>query len=111
MATNSCRSSRPPFDPAVPVTGVFSVWLGHSGSCPRPAPVSQAREPGSRDIYLMDIASKQWVQLTHDGRSLNPVWSVDGIVFDRERLRPGENKCMGNEIDGLEKHKSRKGRL
>ena len=24
-------------------------------------------EPGSSDIYLMDIASKQWVQLTHDG--------------------------------------------
>src|SRR5882672_4097279 len=23
-------------------------------------------EPGSNDLYLMDIASKQWVQLTHD---------------------------------------------
>ena len=23
--------------------------------------------PGANDIYLMDIASKQWVQLTHDG--------------------------------------------
>lgn len=25
--------------------------------------------------------------LTHDGRSLNPVWGVNGIIFDRERLR------------------------
>jgi len=25
--------------------------------------------------------------LTHDGRSLNPVWGPHGIVFDRERLR------------------------
>ena len=23
-------------------------------------------EPGSNDLYLMDVASKQWVQLTHD---------------------------------------------
>jgi hypothetical protein len=27
------------------------------------------------------------VQLTHDGRSLNPVWGADGIAFDRERVR------------------------
>ncbi|MGH2857280.1 MAG: hypothetical protein ACRDMJ_07320, partial [Solirubrobacteraceae bacterium] len=26
-------------------------------------------------------------QLTHDGRSLNPVWATTGIVFDRERIR------------------------
>ena len=23
--------------------------------------------PGAQDLYIMDIASKQWVQLTHDG--------------------------------------------
>ena len=45
-------------------------------------------EPGSRDIYLMDIASKQWVQLTHDGgRNDSPSWSPDGrhIVFESSR--------------------------
>ncbi|MGH2914330.1 MAG: TolB family protein [Solirubrobacteraceae bacterium] len=26
-------------------------------------------------------------QLTHDGRSLNPVWTTKGILFDRERMR------------------------
>src|ERR1700726_2792537 len=33
-------------------------------------------EPGASDLYLMDIASKQWVQLTHDGgRNDFPSWS------------------------------------
>ena len=42
--------------------------------------------PGGWDIYVMDIASKQFVQLTHDsGRNDYPVWSPDGrhIVFQR----------------------------
>ena len=45
-------------------------------------------EPGSNDLYLMDIASKQWVQLTHDsGRNDSPCWSPDGrhIVFQSHR--------------------------
>lgn len=45
-------------------------------------------EPGSNDIYLMDIASKQWVQLTHDaGGNDTPCWSPDGrhIVFQSHR--------------------------
>jgi TolB protein len=45
-------------------------------------------EPGASDVYLMDIASKQWVQLTHDGgRNDFPSWSPDGrhIVFQSSR--------------------------
>jgi TolB protein len=44
--------------------------------------------PGSEDIYIMDIATKQWVQLTHDGgRNDFPSWSPDGrhIVFQSNR--------------------------
>ena len=44
--------------------------------------------PGANDIYLMDIGSKQWVQLTHDGgRNDFPSWSPDGrhIVFQSSR--------------------------
>ena len=44
--------------------------------------------PGSEDIYLMDVVSKQWVQLTHDGgRNDFPSWSPDGrhIVFQSNR--------------------------
>jgi TolB protein len=44
--------------------------------------------PGAQDIYLMDVATKQWVQLTHDGgRNDFPSWSPDGrhIVFQSSR--------------------------
>ena len=44
--------------------------------------------PGGADLYLMDIASRQIVQLTHDGgRNDFPSWSPDGrhIVFESTR--------------------------
>ena len=40
--------------------------------------------PGGRDIYVMEIATKRWIQLTHDiGPCDFPSWSPDGrhIVF------------------------------
>lgn len=54
------------------------AWIRHYGP----------GAPGAQDIYLMDIASKQWVQLTHDGgRNDFPSWSPDGrhIVFQSSR--------------------------
>jgi TolB protein len=42
--------------------------------------------PGGQDIYIMDIASKRWKQLTHDSGSNDfPSWSPDQrhIVFER----------------------------
>jgi TolB protein len=56
---------------------VFS-WIRHYGP----------GAPGAADIYIMDVASKQWVQLTHDGgRNDYPSWSPDGrhIVFQSSR--------------------------
>ena len=53
-------------------------WIRHYGP----------GEPGAQDIYLMDVASKQFVQLTHDGgRNDFPSWSPDGrhIVFQSNR--------------------------
>lgn len=44
--------------------------------------------PGGQDIYLMNIATKEFVQLTHDsGRNDFPSWSPDGrhIVFQSTR--------------------------
>ncbi len=44
--------------------------------------------PGGQDIYVMDIASRRWVQLTHEsGRNDFPSWAPDGrhIVFEREQ--------------------------
>jgi TolB protein len=40
--------------------------------------------PGGQDIYVMEVASKRWIQLTHEiGRCDFPSWSPDGrhIVF------------------------------
>jgi TolB protein len=56
---------------------VFS-WMRHYGP----------GAPGAQDVYIMDIVSKQWVQLTHDGgRNDFPSWSPDGrhIVFQSNR--------------------------
>jgi TolB protein len=42
--------------------------------------------PGGQDIYVMDLASKRWLQLTHDAGSNDfPSWAPDGrhIVFER----------------------------
>ena len=58
-------------------------------------------EPGSNDLYLMDIASKQWVQLTHDaGRNDSPCWSPDGrhIVFQSHRT--GTDQIYSMLADG-----------
>jgi len=41
--------------------------------------------PGGQDIYIMDVATRQWVQLTHDsGLNDFPSWSPDGrhIVYE-----------------------------
>ena len=43
--------------------------------------------PGGQDIYIMDVASRRWIQLTHEaGRNDFPTWSPDGrhIAFQRE---------------------------
>jgi Tol biopolymer transport system component len=42
------------------------------------------------DISMVDVNGSARARLTHDGRSLNPVWGRNGIAFDRERLRSGE---------------------
>jgi TolB protein len=62
-------------------------------------------EPGSSDIYLMDIASKQWVQLTHDGgHNDSPSWAPDGrhIVF--QSSRSGKEEIWMMLADGTKLH-------
>jgi TolB protein len=43
-------------------------------------------DPGGQDIYVMDIASMRWLQVTHEaGTNDYPSWAPDGrhIVFER----------------------------
>jgi TolB protein len=66
--------------PAWSPNGQFLVfsWVRHYGP----------GSPGGADLYLMDLASKQWVQLTHDeGHNDFPSWAPDGrhIVFQSSR--------------------------
>ncbi|MDP9169059.1 MAG: translocation protein TolB, partial [Acidobacteriota bacterium] len=42
---------------------------------------------GEFNVFVMDIGSRQYVQVTHEGRNENPVWAPDGrhIVFTSTR--------------------------
>jgi len=62
-----------------------------------------AGEPGAQDIYIMDVASKQWVQLTTGaGRNDSPSWSPDGrhIVFQSNRS--GSDQIWSMLADGTQ---------
>jgi len=39
------------------------------------------------DLHIATAGGSARVQITHDGRNLNPVWGAGGIAFDRQRLR------------------------
>jgi TolB protein len=61
--------------------------------------------PGGQDIYVMDIASKRWIQLTHDSGSNDyPFWAPDSrhIVFERTIGKQSEIWSM--LADGTEQH-------
>ncbi|MGA3370465.1 MAG: translocation protein TolB [Terracidiphilus sp.] len=60
-------------------------------------------DPGGQDIYVMDIASKQWLQVTHESGSNDfPSWAPDGrhIVF--ERTIGGHSQIWTMLADGTE---------
>jgi TolB protein len=66
--------------PAWSPNGQFLLfsWIRHYGP----------GAPGGDDIYIMDVTSKRFVQLTHDGgRNDFPTWSPDGrhVVFQSSR--------------------------
>ena len=61
--------------------------------------------PGGQDIYVMEIATKRWIQLTHDiGRCDFPSWSPDGrhIVFANSS--GAQARIMTMLADGTGRH-------
>jgi TolB protein len=64
--------------------------------------------PGGQDIYVMEIATKRWIQLTHDtGRCDFPSWSPDGrhIVYaNTADGNAAHMKIWTMLADGTQKH-------
>lgn len=62
--------------------------------------------PGGQDIYVMEIATKRWIQLTHDtGRCDFPSWSPDGrhIVYaNSPDGKAGRTRIMTMLADGTQ---------
>jgi TolB protein len=63
--------------------------------------------PGGQDIYVMEVATKRWIQLTHDGGRCDfPSWSPDGrhIVYaNTTNGQTGQMKIWTMLADGTQR--------
>ena len=62
--------------------------------------------PGGQDIYVMEVATKRWIQLTHDiGRCDFPSWSPDGrhIVFANSSSGDSHTRILSMLADGTQR--------
>ena len=61
--------------------------------------------PGGWDIYVMDVATKQFIQLTHDaGNNDFPTWSPDGRHLAFQRGGNGREQIWTMLADGTKAH-------
>jgi TolB protein len=63
--------------------------------------------PGGQDIYVMEVATKKWIQLTHDGGRCDfPSWSPDGRHLTYANTadgRPDHMKIWTMLVDGTQR--------
>lgn len=57
-------------------------------------------EPGSYSIFIMDIAKRQPIQLTHGDRSESPSWAPDGLHLVFSGKRGGSTQIYTMLADG-----------
>lgn len=64
--------------------------------------------PGGQDIYIMEIATKRWIQLTHEGGPCDfPSWSPDGrhlVYANSPDGRAEHMKIWTMLADGTQRH-------
>lgn len=61
-------------------------------------------EPGNFNIFILDVASRQLVQLTnHEGRNENPSWAPDGAHLIYANKRGGNSQLWTMLADGTQK--------
>jgi TolB protein len=59
--------------------------------------------PGGWNIFVMDSASRRYVQLTHgEGRNENPSWAPDGAHLVFASTRPGSSQIWTMRADGTD---------
>jgi WD40 repeat protein len=49
-----------------------------------------AADDARSDLFSRELDRRERNRITWDRRSLNPLWGPDGIIYDRQRLRPGD---------------------
>jgi TolB protein len=61
-------------------------------------------EPGNFNIFILDVASRQLVQLTnHEGRNENPAWAPDGAHIVYSNKRGASSQLWTMLADGTQK--------
>jgi len=62
--------------------------------------------PGGQDIYVMEVSSKKWIQITHDaGRCDFPSWSPDGRHLVYASTASGHSEIWTVLADGTGRQK------
>jgi TolB protein len=60
-------------------------------------------EPGNWNIFIMDAATRNYVQLTHGaGRNENPTWAPDGVHLAFSTNRGGRMQIWTMRVDGTD---------